>query len=133
MNDGSSYRLVIQSEDTGKAYKFNVNMSTTGTTTGTTLDPTSVDVSNTDAEDASITLNGITVTSSTNTFDDAVAGLTIKITDDMATNSVNAINTTIALDTTKISDKVEGFVTAYNDVIDFVKARSKFEGRGIGG
>jgi flagellar hook-associated protein 2 len=135
MNDGSSYRLVIQGENTGKKYKFDVNFTQTATVTnGKALDPDSVQVSNQNAEDASISLNGITVTSTDNTFDDAIEGLTIKITDDMLSNSVNSINTTVALDTTKISEKIESFVTTYNDVIDFVKERSKFDSeKGIKG
>jgi flagellar hook-associated protein 2 len=134
MYDGTTYRLVIQGEDTGDKYKFNVNMNTTGTTTGTDLDPTAGTVSNTDAADASLLLNGIAITSTTNTFDDAVEGLTIKAVGDMATDSVGALNTTVTLDTSAVSDKINAFVTAYNEVIEFVKVRSKYDAdKGIKG
>ena len=46
----------------------------------------------------------------------------------------SAYDATVALDTSAISDKINAFVTAYNDIINFVKARTKYDAdKGIKG
>lgn len=66
-----------------------------------------------DAEDAEITLNGATFTSSTNTFN--VNGLTIQATAKTADGEEITINTDV--DTQGIYDKIKDFLSEYNEVM----------------
>jgi flagellar hook-associated protein 2 len=125
MFDGSTYRLVVQGEDTGSKYAFSVGYTGSGTS-GTAFTP-STNTSIQEAENATLSLNGITVSSSDNTFSDAVEGMTITATGEMDDASITAKDVTVALDVTAVTAKVQGFVTAYNDVVSFVSANSKFD------
>lgn len=73
------------------------------------------------AQDAQITFgsgtNAITAASSTNRFEDVIAGLRI----DLLQPTINEeITLTVAQDTEGAVDAVDDFVTAFNDVMDFI-------------
>jgi flagellar hook-associated protein 2 len=64
------------------------------------------------AQNASLTIDGIAVSSSTNQVSDAVPGVTLNLT---ATTSTPA-QITVGLDKDAIKSKISGFVTAYNSI-----------------
>ena len=84
-----------------------------------------------EASDAKISLGStggsgspIVVTSSTNTFSDVIAGLTItakKITDAGESISINT-----SPDVTAIKDQIKGFIDAYNGVIDYIDSQNSY-------
>lgn len=71
------------------------------------------------AVDASLMVNGLTVTRSSNTIDDVITGVTITLADD----SAGATETlTVSLDEETIVGRINGFVSAYNDAIGLVRS-----------
>ncbi|MBN2980629.1 flagellar filament capping protein FliD [Cohnella algarum] len=75
----------------------------------------------TSAQDAVLKVNGVSVTSSSNTVKDAIEGVTFTLVDDGTTT------VTVNSDTKAIGDAVEAFVTAYNDIIDAVKEAKAYK------
>ncbi|MEZ5162461.1 MAG: flagellar filament capping protein FliD [Fimbriimonadaceae bacterium] len=73
------------------------------------------------AQDASITVDGITVTNNSNSFTTVLPGVTF--------NAIKAGTTeiTVSRDNTAIKDKVKGMQKAFNDVIDYIRTNSSFD------
>lgn len=66
--------------------------------------------------DAKISIDGIEATSSTNNFENVVSGVNISINPDVdLTKSSGTLN--VARDDTSISDNIDQFIKAYNDVV----------------
>lgn len=74
----------------------------------------------TTAKDATMKLDGIDISSSTNQFSDTVAGLTFTAAK-LGTATVNVQN-----DSAKIAAAVKAFVTSYNDVVTTIKNNSSY-------
>ncbi|MDG1481666.1 MAG: flagellar filament capping protein FliD [Myxococcota bacterium] len=109
------YRLVIQGEDTGDSNT--ITMDTSGLTGAGTV-PTFTE--QTTAANAELSINGIDVTSESNTVNDSIAGLSL----DLTAVTTDPIDVTISLDADGMEEKVESFVTAYNAVIDYIDTNS---------
>lgn len=114
--DGTSYRIQVRGLDTGAANKL------TFTESGTSLDlngtgstPTSGRTAQ-QATDASATIDGFTVTSSTNQITGAIPGVTLAL----SRTTTSPATVTIASDPGSLTQKVSAFVTAYNAVINSV-------------
>ncbi|WP_337841121.1 flagellar filament capping protein FliD [Rheinheimera sp.] len=74
------------------------------------------------AQDAIIKVDGLQITSDTNTFKDAVQGLTIKaLRESVADETAKA---TVDYDRTGVSSKIDAFVTAYNNVVETINQQS---------
>lgn len=78
------------------------------------------------AQDAEYTLDGVSLKSATNEVTGVIAGVTFTL---LKANETTPETTTITLnrDNQAIKDKVKGFVDAYNNVIDFIRANSAFD------
>src|SRR5450830_1935872 len=119
VNDGSDtpYRLVLTSDSTGTESAMTVTY--TGTDQASSLfgyDGSSSNMTQTvEALDAELTLNGISITSQSNTVEDAVQGVTLNLS---ATGSSQTL--TISQDTDAIYDAISTFVTAYNSYVSSV-------------
>lgn len=74
------------------------------------------------AQDAMIKVDGQTITSSTNTFKDAVQGLTIKAL--RPSVSAETAKATIDVDREGVSKKVDEFVTTFNNAIEMINQQS---------
>ena len=109
------YRLIIQGEDTGSANTIEID--TSGLTGAGTV-PTFTEQSS--AGDASLSINGIEVTSDSNTVSDSIAGLSL----DLTGTTTEAIDVTVSLDTSSMEEKVQAFVDAYNSVVSYVDSNS---------
>ena len=72
----------------------------------------------TEAKDASLTLNGIDVTRSSNEIDDLIGGATLNL------QGVGEVNLEINLDAEKAVKSIESFVTSYNDFMEYINIRS---------
>jgi flagellar hook-associated protein 2 len=124
--DGTQNQLVLSSTDTGAAGRVElVETSSTGTGANLNLRSLNPPGATTDfsALDASLTINGLPITRSTNTISDAVSGVTFTLKKAGAT-SVNVTSST------DISDKLQTFINAYNAVQDFIAAQYKPDNQG---
>ena len=78
------------------------------------------------AEDASIDINGITgITSSSNTFSEAVDGMTFNLNPEAEINSTATVSVT--KDTGKATKAVQGFVDQYNSVMSFIDGKTDYD------
>ena len=118
MNTGDAstpYRLVIQGEDTGE--DNTITLDTSGLTGAGTV-PTFTE--QTTAANAELSINGIDVTSESNTVNDSIAGLSF----DLTAITSDPIDVTVSLDADGIEEKVQAFVNAYNSVVDYIDTNS---------
>jgi flagellar hook-associated protein 2 len=117
VTDATGSRLVLSSSTTGTANQFRVTGTDSDGGTGLaalSFDPTSATVGPTKltqaAADAKATVNGLTVTSGTNTLSNVLQGLTINL----QKLTTTPVQVTVAQDTASIKTQITAFVTAYN-------------------
>lgn len=127
VNDGTGYRLVLSSNDTGLANGIKVTVSGDGDGSDTdasglsqlAYDPTASAGSGknlaqtVEARNASLVIDGMTVTKSSNTITDAIEGVTLNL---LKTNVDAPTTLTVARDTAGAKSAIETFVKAYNDL-----------------
>ncbi len=103
VNDANGARLALVAQSSGTAADFTIANDTSGLqlTKGTA------------GADASLKVDGVPVTSATNTVTGAVAGLTLSL---QSVNQ-NAVTVSTAPDTSAITTAVSSFVSAYNTII----------------
>lgn len=130
LNDGSGYRLVLSSNESGAANSIRVLVNEDGAEAGDdtdqdklsrlAFDPTAaVDGGknlDTDTEvlaaDAQLKIDGVAVTKSSNSIGDAIAGVTLNLLKE--TDGPTTL--TVARDPSGVKAAVEGFVKAFNDL-----------------
>lgn len=76
------------------------------------------------AQDATVVVNGVTVTSSSNSVTNAIDGVTLNL---KTTNTGSTTPVTIASDAEAITTKINDFVKAYNDTITQLRKQSTFD------
>ncbi len=74
-------------------------------------------------QDAIVTIDGLTITRSSNTIGDAIEGLTFTLKQADPTTTVNM---SIGVDTVDLRNKVQDFVDSYNAAYSFVNDQFKF-------
>lgn len=102
-------RLVLSSKTTGSASDFDVSL--TGNL-GTKLSGFEQVAGG--GLDAQLKINGIEVTSSSNTLTDVIQGVTVSLKD------IGTSTLTVGQDTKQVADAVKAFVDQYNSTIDFI-------------
>ncbi|MBI5637577.1 MAG: flagellar filament capping protein FliD [Nitrospinae bacterium] len=118
-SDAPSYRMLLTSNDTGANQSFTV--STVPGQNGLGPDPNPLTFTTTQtARDASITLDGLTVTRASNTVNDLLPGMSLSL---IGTGSGEI---TLASDNATIVKNIQSFATAYNDVMDFTHAQMAY-------
>jgi len=116
LNDGSQNRLQVRGLDTGAANAITFS----GTTLGLDLAANTRQA----ATDSQVTIDGFTVTRSTNQVIGAIGGVTLNLT---ATTPVGTPATVkVASDPDGLKTKLNSVVTAYNAVVDLVHNVSGF-------
>lgn len=121
INDGSGFRLVITSKDTGTANALRIttvdddgNNTNNAGLSQLNYDASTGGSSNTTqtvaATDASFSVNGLPITKSSNTVTDAIHGVTFNLL-----KTASATTVTVARDSAGIQSAVQTFVKAYND------------------
>ncbi len=124
VNDGSGtpYRLVL----TGKAVaNANISLDASALTGGTGVFPVKDTAVSRSAQTALIQVDGISITSDTNTLTEAIPGVTIDLThadpafNPLVPNWSALVGTTlkVASDSSAMQSKVEEFVKAFNAVV----------------
>ena len=128
VNDGSAtpYRLVVSSNSTGasNSLKITTNGAGNGVDTLLAYDPAGTkNMSQTvAAQDASYTMNGITMTSQTNTVSSAIQGVTFTL------GTITTAPATLAVshNTGAVQTAATNFVSAYNALYSELKSRSAY-------
>jgi flagellar hook-associated protein 2 len=75
----------------------------------------------TQAKDAVFTIDTLAATRPTNSFSDAISGVTINLL------TPGTTNLTVSSDTTTIKSNIQAFVTAYNDTLDNIDTQSQYD------
>jgi len=119
--DGSAtgaYHLILTGDEAGSTNAFTVDTSglAGGVTPAFSLE--------TAAEDASLTIDGIAVTASTNSPTDVISGLTL----DLVAAGTDPIRVEVQRDNDGIAENVKAFVDAYNDLASFYEDQRATEG-----
>ena len=122
--DGTQQQIVLSSTDTGASGRVEL-VETTSTGTGTDLNLRNLNPVDGDFSklDAALTINGLSITRSTNTISDAITGVTL--------NLKKAGTTSVQISpSTDIKSKLEAFITAYNGVQDFIGGQYQKDAKG---
>lgn len=130
--DGSNYRLMVNGSSTGAGQGISVTVSGDGAGTDTdtsglsqlAFNATTSNLSQVrQPQDAAFTMNGLSLSSSTNTVTSVVDGVTLTL---LATTSSSA-SISVSRDSTAIVDNISAFVTAYNDYEASQKSLTKYD------
>lgn len=132
LTDASGERLLLRSKSTGEKFGFRLSVMESGDT-----DPLSA--GNNDATglsrlvngstvtqaaaNAKAEVNGIPVSSATNTFASTISGVTFKL--EQVTTS--PIEITVAKDNSAVQSNIDGFVKAYNAINQLLQDATKFD------
>jgi flagellar hook-associated protein 2 len=133
VNDASGARLVMQSSSTGEANGFTITATDTDgnntdasgisalaydprvNTEGTTLKQA--------AANAKATINGVEVSSATNTLNDVMTGISLTL-GKVTTSDVSIV---VAQDTAGISKAINDFATSYTSLANLIRDNTKYD------
>ncbi len=139
INDGSNYRLILTSKETGEQSAVELtatDLAGDPIPAGTGLDrftfsAASKNMSQTvDAQDAEIVMNGITITSATNEVDSVIEGVTLNL---KGAEVGKTVTLKIDSDTSKVEEQIQAFVENYNNTITKMNELTTFNGVGAAG
>ncbi|MDI5987290.1 flagellar filament capping protein FliD [Halomonas sp. M4R5S39] len=110
INDGSGNRLVLSSKESGADAGI-TNMAFTGLSGGVTLDEDAA--THQAGRDALLNINGIEITSTSNTVEDAIQGVTLALD---ASAEGKTATVVVEQDSESLKEAVGEFVSAYNEM-----------------
>ncbi len=79
-------------------------------------------------QDAALTINGLSVTSESNSVSEAISGVTLSLVN---ADAANTHKLTVARDTSAIKDQVTGLVDAYNEFNTYVNEITAYDASGV--
>ena len=124
VNDGTGYRLALLSDNTGANAAMEITVTDTGDasnidTNGLSNFAYNATVQNVlqtqTAADANLTINGLPVTSATNTLDEAIEGVTLNLTSE--TDAGSPAQIVISEESGQISLAIKDLVTGFNSML----------------
>lgn len=115
--DGTSYRLMMTSQDTGTANALSFTNGGDPLVMAEVVPP----------DDAVVVMNNIPITRSSNTFSDVVAGVTIELAAEHAAGEPDAVINVVP-DHEATRDKLQEFVDGYNTLHDALSAQLSYTG-----
>ena len=121
LNDGSTYRLMVSATQTG------TTNAPTFTETGDALglsDPANIQVG---AQDAKMSVDGVTVTRPTNVFDDVLPGVTLTAVSPQATTDADT-SVSVNVDRDQLTSQLQQFVSGYNGLIGGLQEQLDYSG-----
>lgn len=120
--DSNGSRLSLVSGTSGAAGQLSVSASLSGASSG------AISISSSqDGEDASLTVDGVSITSSSNTVSNAIPGVTFQL---LGSSPGTQIQVEITNDNTDIESAMSKFVSAYNAVIGDINGQEKNDSNG---
>lgn len=130
------YRLVLTSKNTGEANAFTItNQLTAAAITfadadGNNISGDSASDNAVNATNASLLINNIAVTSTTNTLTDAIPGVTLTL---LQKDPAKTVVVSVARDDDALADRVATFVESFNDLVKFADAQATASNNGTAG
>lgn len=126
VSDGSAnpHHLVIKSNKTGETSSMKISVAGEAAISDLlAYDPAGTQnmTQSAAAQNAMLSVNGIAVSSTTNTVGDAIEGVTLNL------SKAGSSNLTIAANTDAVTSAVNGFVKAYNDVNSTIKKLTGYD------
>ncbi|MDH3629997.1 MAG: flagellar filament capping protein FliD [Gammaproteobacteria bacterium] len=135
VDDGTNgYRLVFTSEDTGAANSMELTVTADGD--GNDNDNAGLSqlafnasaqgslIQNVEAQDASLTINGLGITRDTNSISGAINGVTLDL---LKADVGNIVNVDVNEDRAEITATINGFVEAYNELTESIKSLTSYD------
>lgn len=129
--DGTGYRLTLTGNNTGAANAFTVSVSgATGSLGALSYNPSTSGgmTESQSARNASVSVNGLTVTSATNTVSGAIPGVNLNLL-----QASGATTLTVANDTSAFVKSVQTFVAAFNSTMGTLNQVTAYNGSGTSG
>ncbi len=83
------------------------------------------DMQVTAGQDATVEIDGVAITQSSNSIDDVISGVTIDLT--RVETDDTTVNLTISRDTDSIKSSVNNFITEYNSIIEFINQQFTYD------
>jgi flagellar hook-associated protein 2 len=112
-NGATPYQIVLQSDETGTDQAFTVDLTSfTGSLAFTNQQA---------AQNASVTLNGMTFSRQSNTIDDIVPGVTL----DLISTNAAPVSVSVSPDFDDIAKRIEEYTAAHSDVVNFINSNIK--------
>jgi flagellar hook-associated protein 2 len=134
VHDGSGYRLLFVSDDSGADSSLQISVAEDGaspTNTDTSgLSQLAFNASATNlqqtvaAQDANLSVNGLDITSATNTVTGAIHGVTLNL---LAETGGTPVQVSVQGDQTNVTTAVQKFVKTYNELIDSIHTLSGYD------
>jgi len=135
VDDGTNgYRLVFTSEDTGAVNSMELTVTADGD--GNDNDNAGLSqlafnasaqgslLQNVEAQDASLTINGLGITRDTNSISGAINGVTLDL---LKADMGNIVNVDVNEDRAEITATINGFVEAYNELTESIKSLTSYD------
>jgi flagellar hook-associated protein 2 len=129
VTDSTGARLVLSSSKTGVQNGFRVTTSGSDALAALTYDPTNNPAGMTltqTAADATATVNGLAITSDSNTLTNVVDGLSINLLKKTPADGTS-VQLNVAQDNTTIKAKIQAFVDAYNSLSKTLASQTKYD------
>ena len=135
INDGSNYRLILTSKETGE--KSAVELTATDlagdpiATAGTGLDRFTYSATNKNmtetivAQDAELVMNGITITSDSNDVTSVIEGVTLNLN---SAEVGKTVTLKIDSDTSEVEEQIQAFLESYNNTMTKMNELTAFNG-----
>ena len=125
VSDASGERLLLRSQTTGEesGFRMTVTDADGNNADGAGLSRLMDNATTSYAADAKATVNGIAVTSATNTFTNTVSGVTFNALKE----TTGPVEITVAGDTSKVKENLDAFVKAYNALRIQLNALTRFD------
>ncbi len=125
VNDGSGYKLVYSSKNTGTQSTMKVQASDAALNGVATHDAAGASTGQLTevqaAKDAKFLLDGIQVTKQSNTVTDAIDGVTLTLKKAQEEGKDSAVRLSVSKDTSGIKESLEELVKGYNDLMKTLK------------
>jgi flagellar hook-associated protein 2 len=132
VNDANGARLTLRSRETGaeNAFRISVSEELDDGNAATGLSALAFDAGNANspmtrtaiAANADVSINGIAVSSASNTLSDVIEGLTLTV----SKASENPVQVDVNSDTATIKTAVTNFVAAFNTAASFIRSQTAY-------
>jgi flagellar hook-associated protein 2 len=133
VNDGSGFRMVLTSENTGA--KNSIEITVSGDADGTNDDNLGLSrfafnsdaqvsaTQTTEAKDAALLVNGLSITRDTNTVAGAIDGVTLNL---LKAETGTLVNLDVTENNQKVKQSISDFVQGYNNLVSRIDSLTDF-------
>jgi len=129
INDGTGFRLVLNSADSGAKNGMEITVSDAGNTglSAFAFNATSAQMTQTvAAQDAIVNINGLDVTSATNTVSSALNGVTLNL---LKAQPGTAVGLNVTQNNGDITKAIQGMVDKFNAMVDTVAKVASYDAK----